>query len=72
MIYTFETQLTPRQLEADLGMAAGTIKELTIFGTGAVEVNIPGDLAINTVRRAKLAEVLVKYGLPRGKKGASE
>lgn len=67
MKYLFEeTELNPVELEKQLGLERGAIKELTIYPEGAIEVDTADEL--NPADLIKLKEALKLHSLPRGKK----
>lgn len=67
MKYLFEeTELTCVELEGQLGLGRGSIKELTIYPEGAVEVETANELS--STKLQKLKDILKTHNLPRGKK----
>jgi len=66
MKYLFEqTELTCVELEKQLGLKRGDIKEITIYPEGAVEVEA---IELSSTKQGKLRDVLRLRNLPRGKK----
>lgn len=66
MKYLFEeTELTCVELEKQLGLKRGDIKELTIYPEGAVEVE---SIELSSTKLQKLKAILKLRNLPRGKK----
>jgi len=67
MKYLFEQEtLNPVNLEKELGLMRGDIKEITVHDTGAVEIETAFDLT--TTNLDKVKATLGKRNLPRGKK----
>lgn len=67
MKYLFEeTGLNPVELEKQLGLKHGDIKELTIYPEGAVEVET--EIELSSTKQQKLRDILRLHSLPRGKK----
>lgn len=70
MKYLFEeTELNPIELEKQLGLGRGDIKEITIYPEGAVEVETANELS--STQQTKLKNVLKSHSLPRGKRAMS-
>lgn len=66
MKYLFEeTELNPVELERQLGLKRGDIKEITIYPEGAVEVEA---IELSSTKQTKLRDILGLHNLPRGKK----
>ena len=71
MKYLFEeAELTCVELEKQLGLKRGDVKELTIYPEGAVEVETAEELS--STKQEKLRDILKSRNLPRGKKAKSE
>ncbi len=67
MKYLFEeTELNPVELEKQLGLKRGDIKEITIYPEGAVEVETADELS--STKLQKLRDILKLHNLPRGRK----
>ena len=65
--YIFEQPaLTCNELEKQAKLAKGQIKSLTIYPSGAVEMEM--DDAVTSMKLQELKAVLRLYNLPRGKK----
>ncbi len=70
MKYLFEeTELNPIELEKQLGLERGDIKEITIHPEGAVEVETANELS--STKLQKLKDILKSHNLPRGKRAMS-
>lgn len=66
MKYLFEaTELTCVELEKQLGLKRGDIKEIIIYSKGAVEVEA---IELSSSDQKKLKDILRLRNLPRGKK----
>lgn len=66
MKYLFEeAELTCVELERQLGLKRGDIKEITIYPEGAVEVEA---IELSATKQTKLRDILKLHSLPRGKK----
>ena len=66
MRYVFEEpELTCVELEEQLGLERGDIKEITIYPEGGVEVE---SVELNATKLRKLRSILRAHNLPRGKK----
>ncbi len=71
MKYLFEeAELTCVELEKQLDLKHGDIKEIIIYPEGAVEVEVVEELS--STKQTKLKNVLKSYNLPRGKKPEME
>ncbi len=69
MKYLFEeTELTCVELEKQLGLKRGDIKEITIYPEGAVEVE---SVELSSTKLQKLKAILKTHNLPRGKRAMS-
>lgn len=67
MKYLFEVEeLTCVELEKQLGLKRGDIKELTIYPEGAVEVETKDELSSSS--QNKLRDILKNHNLSRGSK----
>ena len=66
MLYLVETEpLTCVELEKQLGLKRGDIKEITIHPEGAVEIEA---IDLTSTQQGKMKAILRLYNLPRGKK----
>lgn len=62
-----EDELNPVELEKRLGFKRGDIKSLTVYSSGAVEIDID-DTVATEVNKKKILEILKLHNLPSGKK----
>lgn len=66
MKYLFEeAELTCVELEKQLGLKRGDIKEITVYPEGAVEVE---SIELSSTKQQKLRDILKTHSLPRGKR----
>lgn len=68
--YVVENAITCDALEKEMGMVAGSVKQLTIYPGGAVEYETVNPLS--AADQDKMKTELSKRGLPRGNKPARE
>ncbi len=68
MKYLFESEdLSAVSIEKSLGLKRGDVKSVTIYPSGAVEVEVDDGVATDIVK-GKILDELKAKGLPKGKK----